>query len=174
MAPRPEVEGDNSSSIGMSFSCGYFWPPQTVIATLVSHNFPPAIPLLDEKSLSKEEHLPPAYSTLVLVKENEEAAEDPWDLPELKDTGVKWSGKAARFCDCSIQPGSLHNARLIQCFVSFLLTDLDTKGKILRVLTGILKLVLLLGLLYMFICSLDVLSSAFQLVGGKTNKQTNK
>uniref|UniRef100_A0AAX7SN60 Sodium-dependent phosphate transport protein 2B n=1 Tax=Astatotilapia calliptera TaxID=8154 RepID=A0AAX7SN60_ASTCA len=105
MAPRPEVEGDNSSSI-------------------------------DEKSLSKEERLPPAYSTLVLVKENEEAAEDPWDLPELKDTGVKWS-------------------------------DLDTKGKILRVLTGILKLVLLLGLLYMFICSLDVLSSAFQLVGGR-------
>uniref|UniRef100_A0AAX7V414 Sodium-dependent phosphate transport protein 2B n=1 Tax=Astatotilapia calliptera TaxID=8154 RepID=A0AAX7V414_ASTCA len=98
MAPRPEVEGDNSSSI--------------------------------------EERLPPAYSTLVLVKENEEAAEDPWDLPELKDTGVKWS-------------------------------DLDTKGKILRVLTGILKLVLLLGLLYMFICSLDVLSSAFQLVGGR-------
>uniref|UniRef100_A0A669B4W0 Sodium-dependent phosphate transport protein 2B n=1 Tax=Oreochromis niloticus TaxID=8128 RepID=A0A669B4W0_ORENI len=89
-----------------------------------------------EKSLSKEERLPPAYSTLVLVKENEEASEDPWDLPELTDTGVKWS-------------------------------DLDTKGKILRVLTAILKLVLLLGLLYMFICSLDVLSSAFQLVGGR-------
>uniref|UniRef100_A0A669E588 Sodium-dependent phosphate transport protein 2B n=1 Tax=Oreochromis niloticus TaxID=8128 RepID=A0A669E588_ORENI len=136
MAPRPEVEGDNSSSI-------------------------------DEKSLSKEERLPPAYSTLVLVKENEEASEDPWDLPELTDTGVKWSGKAARFCNCSIQRGSLHNTRLIQCFVSFLLTDLDTKGKILRVLTAILKLVLLLGLLYMFICSLDVLSSAFQLVGGR-------
>lgn len=136
--------------------------------------FPPAIPPLDEKSLSKEERLPPAYSTLVLVKENEEASEDPWDLPELTDTGVKWSGKAAHFCDCSIQRGSLHNTRLIQCFVSFLLTDLDTKGKILRVLTAILKLVLLLGLLYMFICSLDVLSSAFQLVGGKTKKQTNK
>lgn len=36
-----------------------------------------------------------------------------------------------------------------------------------RVLTAIMKLVLLLGLLYLFICSLDVLSSAFQLVGGK-------
>lgn len=36
-----------------------------------------------------------------------------------------------------------------------------------RVLTAIVKLVLLLGLLYIFICSLDVLSSAFQLVGGK-------
>lgn len=36
-----------------------------------------------------------------------------------------------------------------------------------RVLTAIVKLVLLLGLLYLFICSLDVLSSAFQLVGGK-------
>uniref|UniRef100_A0A3Q1JWD6 Sodium-dependent phosphate transport protein 2B n=1 Tax=Anabas testudineus TaxID=64144 RepID=A0A3Q1JWD6_ANATE len=77
----------------------------------------------------------PAYSTVDLVNEDP-AEEDPWDLPELKDTGVKWS-------------------------------DLDTKGKIKRVLTGIIKFILLLGLLYMFICSLDVLSSAFQLVGGK-------
>nr|AAB16821.1 Na/Pi cotransport system protein [Pseudopleuronectes americanus]AAB39696.1 Na/Pi cotransporter [Pseudopleuronectes americanus] len=46
-------------------------------------------------------------------------------------------------------------------------SELDTKGKMMRVLTGLLKLVALLGLLYFFICSLDVLSSAFQLVGGK-------
>lgn len=46
-------------------------------------------------------------------------------------------------------------------------TELDTKGKVLRVVSAIVKLVLLLGLLYLFICSLDVLSSAFQLVGGK-------
>lgn len=44
---------------------------------------------------------------------------------------------------------------------------LDTKKKVLRVLVSILKFILLLGLLYMFICSLDILSSAFQLVGGK-------
>lgn len=36
-----------------------------------------------------------------------------------------------------------------------------------RVLTAIVKLILLVGLLYLFICSLDVLSSAFQLVGGE-------
>uniref|UniRef100_A0A674PNL0 Sodium-dependent phosphate transport protein 2B n=1 Tax=Takifugu rubripes TaxID=31033 RepID=A0A674PNL0_TAKRU len=48
-----------------------------------------------------------------------------------------------------------------------LLADLDTRGKILRVLTGIGKGILLLGFLYVFICSLDILSSAFQLVGGK-------
>lgn len=41
-----------------------------------------------------------------------------------------------------------------------------------RVLTSIAKLILLLGLLYLFICSLDVLSSAFQLVGG--NKKAEK
>lgn len=46
-------------------------------------------------------------------------------------------------------------------------TDLDTKGKVMRVLTGIVKLILLLLFLYVFICSLDVLSSAFQLVGGE-------
>ena len=51
-------------------------------------------------------------------------------------------------------------------FLCFL-TELDTKGKIMRVLTGIVKFILLLGFLYVFICSLDVLSSAFQLVGGK-------
>uniref|UniRef100_A0A8D3CUF0 Sodium-dependent phosphate transport protein 2B n=1 Tax=Scophthalmus maximus TaxID=52904 RepID=A0A8D3CUF0_SCOMX len=79
--------------------------------------------------------IPPAYSTVDLVNEDPDA-QDPWNLPELKDTGVKWS-------------------------------ELDTKGKIISVLTGFVKLILLLGLLYMFICSLDVLSSAFQLVGGK-------
>ncbi|XP_061685411.1 sodium-dependent phosphate transport protein 2B-like [Syngnathoides biaculeatus] len=44
---------------------------------------------------------------------------------------------------------------------------LDTSGKVLRVSLSVLKVAALLGLLYMFICSLDVLSSAFQLVGGK-------
>ncbi|KAG7257066.1 hypothetical protein CRUP_014487 [Coryphaenoides rupestris] len=80
----------------------------------------------------------PAYSTQDLVQKDrdKEEEEDPWDLPELKDTGPKWS-------------------------------ELDTKGKILRVLSGIVKLCLLLGFLYMFVCSLDLLSSAFQLVGGK-------
>ncbi|KAF6726921.1 Sodium-dependent phosphate transport protein 2B [Oryzias melastigma] len=88
----------------------------------------------DDKSKFKDKELPPAYSTLELVNEPKE--EDPWDLPELKDTGIKWS-------------------------------ELDTKGKVMRVLSAIVKLALLLGLLYLFICSLDVLSSAFQLVGGK-------
>lgn len=46
-------------------------------------------------------------------------------------------------------------------------SELDTKGKILRVVTSFARGVLLLGFLYMFVCSLDILSSAFQLVGGK-------
>lgn len=37
-------------------------------------------------------------------------------------------------------------------------------------LLSIGKFVVLLGLLYMFICSLDILSSAFQLVGGKPSR----
>lgn len=44
---------------------------------------------------------------------------------------------------------------------------LDTKGKVLRVVVSVGKIIILLGFLYMFICSLDILSSAFQLVGGK-------
>ncbi|XP_006771100.1 PREDICTED: sodium-dependent phosphate transport protein 2B [Myotis davidii] len=46
-------------------------------------------------------------------------------------------------------------------------TERDTEGKILCILQGIGKFLLLLGFLYLFVCSLDVLSSAFQLVGGK-------
>lgn len=46
-------------------------------------------------------------------------------------------------------------------------TERDTKGKILCIFQGIGKFILLLGFLYLFVCSLDVLSSAFQLVGGK-------
>ncbi|XP_062412728.1 sodium-dependent phosphate transport protein 2B-like [Sardina pilchardus] len=84
---------------------------------------------------SKDGVVLPAYSTAALVDDVAEES-DPWDLPALKDTGVKWS-------------------------------DLDTKGKVIRVVSGIAKFCLLLGFLYMFVCSLDVLSSAFQLVGGK-------
>ncbi|KAM6963075.1 solute carrier family 34 member 2b [Aplochiton taeniatus] len=83
---------------------------------------------------SKDSDLQQAFSTVELVEEKLE--DDPWDLPDLKDTGLKWS-------------------------------ELDTKGKVIRVLSAIVKFTLLVGLLYMFVCSLDVLSSAFQLVGGK-------
>ncbi|KAM9358012.1 solute carrier family 34 member 2b [Symphorus nematophorus] len=92
-------------------------------------------PSLDDRNTVKDGAILPAYSTVDLVNKDPDD-DNPWDLPELKDTGVKWS-------------------------------DLDTKGKVMRVLTAIVKFALLLGLLYLFICSLDVLSSAFQLVGGK-------
>ncbi|KAK0135590.1 Sodium-dependent phosphate transport protein 2B [Merluccius polli] len=75
-----------------------------------------------------------AHSTVALIEED--AAEDPWDLPELKATGTPWSALGAR-------------------------------GKLLRVQVSLGKLLLLIGFLYFFICSLDILSSAFQLVGGK-------
>ncbi|XP_029788430.1 sodium-dependent phosphate transport protein 2B isoform X2 [Suricata suricatta] len=81
----------------------------------------------------------PSYSTVALIEEPT-AVEDPWDLPELQDTGIKWSER-------------------------------NTKGKILCVFQGIGKFILLLTFLYFFVCSLDVLSSAFQLVGGKVAGQ---
>uniref|UniRef100_UPI00398E4D30 sodium-dependent phosphate transport protein 2C-like n=1 Tax=Pristiophorus japonicus TaxID=55135 RepID=UPI00398E4D30 len=46
-------------------------------------------------------------------------------------------------------------------------SKLDTAGKVKQVLKGIVMGCLLIALLYFFVCSLDVLSSAFQLVGGK-------
>uniref|UniRef100_H2ZYR8 Solute carrier family 34 member 3 n=1 Tax=Latimeria chalumnae TaxID=7897 RepID=H2ZYR8_LATCH len=45
--------------------------------------------------------------------------------------------------------------------------ELNTTAKVKQVLMGILKGCILISFLYFFICSLDVLSSAFQLVGGK-------
>ncbi|XP_034543203.1 sodium-dependent phosphate transport protein 2B-like [Notolabrus celidotus] len=84
---------------------------------------------------SKDVKTSPAHSTMALVDEAADE-DDPWDMPELKDTGIPWSA-------------------------------LDTKGKVMRVVVSVGKLIMLLGFLYMFICSLDILSSAFQLVGGK-------
>nr|KAF6432395.1 solute carrier family 34 member 2 [Rousettus aegyptiacus] len=85
----------------------------------------------------------PSRSTAALIEEPKAEpteVEDPWDLPELKQKGIKWSER-------------------------------DTKGKVLCVFQGIGKFILLLGFLYLFVCSLDVLSSAFQLVGGKVAGQ---
>ncbi|XP_003226172.2 sodium-dependent phosphate transport protein 2B [Anolis carolinensis] len=89
----------------------------------------------EEISLRNQLEFLPTYSTIALTGEMEEE-DDPWSMPVLQDTGVKWS-------------------------------ELDGKGKILCVFKNIGKFILLLGLLYFFVCSLDVLSSAFQLVGGK-------
>jgi len=44
----------------------------------------------------------------------------------------------------------------------------NTKERVIRVLLAFLRGVLLLLLLYIFICSLDLMSSAFRLLGGKT------
>ncbi|KAH9524477.1 hypothetical protein Btru_054682 [Bulinus truncatus] len=49
--------------------------------------------------------------------------------------------------------------------------DLDTKAKVKRVTWLVVRFVLLVGLMYMFICSLDFLGSAFQLLGGKAAGQ---
>lgn len=46
-------------------------------------------------------------------------------------------------------------------------TELDGRGKVKRVALSVGKVLLLLALLYLFICSLDFLSSAFRLLGGK-------
>ncbi|XP_060044616.1 sodium-dependent phosphate transport protein 2B-like [Erinaceus europaeus] len=78
--------------------------------------------------------------TTVAVSEEPTEVEDPWDLPELQDTGIKWSEK-------------------------------DTEGKMLSILQNVGKITAILGFLYLFVCSLDVLSSAFQLVGGKVAGQ---
>lgn len=42
------------------------------------------------------------------------------------------------------------------------------KRKLLRIFINTTKIVLALGMLYLFVCSLDLLSSSFRLIAGKT------
>lgn len=52
--------------------------------------------------------------------------------------------------------------------MNFFYAELRTKEKVQRVAIGIAKIATLLLLLFLFVCSLDLLSSAFRLVGGRT------
>ncbi|XP_050396258.1 sodium-dependent phosphate transport protein 2B, partial [Patella vulgata] len=74
-------------------------------------------------------------------EEKIEEKDDPWALPELDDK---------------------NNVKW---------KDLNTSGRLKRVATVIIRIILLIGLLYLFICSLDFLSSAFTLLGGKAAGQ---
>ncbi|XP_053406495.1 sodium-dependent phosphate transport protein 2B-like isoform X2 [Mercenaria mercenaria] len=47
-------------------------------------------------------------------------------------------------------------------------SELSCCGKVKRMAVGIGKVILLIGCLYFFICSLDLLSKSFRLIGGKT------
>lgn len=61
------------------FSSHFSWP-----LLLVSAN--------DSGTPVAKIELLPSYSALVLIEEPPEG-NDPWDLPELQDNGIKWSGK---------------------------------------------------------------------------------
>ena len=52
------------------------------------------------------------------------------------------------------------------CLGGFISTDKNMGEKLQAVIGVSLKIVCVLGLLYLFICSLDFLSSAFRLLGG--------
>lgn len=52
--------------------------------------------------------------------------------------------------------------------------ELETTGKLKRITIGIVKGILLIGLLYFFVCSLDVLALGFRLVGGRTTGEIFK
>lgn len=43
-------------------------------------------------SLGNKGEIQPAFSTVALIDETRPEEEDPWAMPELQDTGVKWSG----------------------------------------------------------------------------------
>lgn len=89
MAPRPEVGTESSHTLGTSVSSSVV-KNKTFSATFSNIS----LSLLDEKTLSKDGVILPSYSTVDLVKEAPDPEDDPWHLPELEDTGVKWSGEA--------------------------------------------------------------------------------
>lgn len=66
-----------------------------------------------------------------------------------------------------IKPDLILVIRKIIRYIFLIFPDLSTAGKVKRVLWDYIgKIVLLLGFLYLFICSLDFLSNAFRLIGG--------
>jgi len=67
------------------------------------------------------------------------------------DDTPKWKGMESNWCILYV----------IYCL------DMKTKPRIQFVVLLIIRLIGLLGLLYLFVCSLDLMSSAFRLVGGK-------
>ncbi len=78
------------------------------------------------------------------------------------DDGKKWKGM-------------MNNSFEVISPSSYL--DMNRKQRIIFVIILILKIIGILGLLYIFVCSLDVMSSAFRLVGGKEifdDKKINK
>ena len=73
----------------------------------------------------------------------------------------------AAIIEKKIQPVFLGNQQMTASYpVIFSLLELDTHGKIKRVLLIGGKIVALLALLYLFICSLSFLTSAFRLLSG--------
>ena len=75
------------------------------------------------------------------------------DLKAEKDQSIKWKGSKKFHSFVTVPALSL--------------LDMDTKQRVLTVLFLVLRVLALLSLLYLFVCSLDVMSSAFRLVGGK-------
>lgn len=61
----------------------------------------------------------PAYSTAELVDDVEQEPDDPWDLPALRDTGVKWSGEFKRKMPAS----NKYNVLNVLMMMSFMCTS---------------------------------------------------
>ncbi|XP_057575865.1 sodium-dependent phosphate transport protein 2C isoform X2 [Hippopotamus amphibius kiboko] len=85
----------------------------------------------------------------------------PW--PYLTPTPAGPSGSASILEDGDTDPWALPQLK----DTSQSWKELSVAGRVLHVAIGFLKACGLLGSLYLFICSLDILSSAFQLLGSK-------
>lgn len=89
MAPRPQAESVSPATLSRCLLSRII-PAGVLLPHFLTPPPPPhALPSLGEKGSIKD--VVPTQSTMDLVDED-----NPWDLPELKDTGVKWSGEAAR------------------------------------------------------------------------------
>lgn len=86
MAPRPEEESVSPAALS-TFPLSRIIPASVLLPHPLT--LPHALTSLGEKGSIKD--VVPARSTMDLVD-----ADDPWDFPELKDTGIKWSGETGR------------------------------------------------------------------------------
>ncbi|XP_066288562.1 sodium-dependent phosphate transport protein 2B-like [Branchiostoma lanceolatum] len=105
--------------------------------------------VMGQGSDKKSEKEPPAYNAAI-VKNDVLIADDDEDKTKIVE-------------EEEFDPWNVHELK--DDAVPW--SELTGCGKVERLVLWFLKPVLLLGLLYMFICSLDFLSSAFRLLGGK-------
>lgn len=115
MAPQPQVGTDSFPARGRFFvSLFSFWILCKPCCWLYNCLL---CPPPGDSTMTKDSAILPTYLTVDLANEDPQKDPwDPWDLPELNDTGVKWSGEAALVSQHSVDDFLRLDSEPVACF----------------------------------------------------------